>query len=101
LPSEVVFKCAVCGVQIRTLTTIANDRCCDECGNALHTCTNCTFFDSGARFECRKPVSKRIDSKTKANTCSFYQPKTIRDLRADTPASPADARAAFNALFKK
>jgi hypothetical protein len=91
----------VCGVQIRTLTSIAPERSCDECGNPLHSCTNCTFFDSGARFECRKPISKRIDSKTKSNTCSFYQPKTIRDLRADTPTSPADARAAFNALFKK
>lgn len=101
LPTEVVFKCAVCGAQVRTLSAIASDRTCDSCGNPLHTCTNCISFDPGARFQCRKPVEQRIDNKSKANECDLFQPKTIRDLRTQTPQSPGDARSAFDALFKK
>ena len=100
-PKDVVFRCAVCGERIRTLQTIEAEARCTSCGKPLHTCTNCAHFDSGARLECRKPIPARIESKTKANQCPHYQPKTVRDLSAKGPATPDDARSAFDALFKK
>jgi hypothetical protein len=104
LPSSVAFKCAVCGRQVPE-RQVGFDSTCTGCGKPLHTCTNCAFFDTGARFECRKPVPERIESKAKANQCTFFQPKAVRDLRSKrTPGdagSPSDARAAFDALFKK
>ncbi len=101
LPKDVVFRCAVCGERVRTLGTIETDSACPRCGKPLHTCTNCAFFDPGARFECRKPLQARIESKSSGNQCPHYQPKTVRDLSSKGPATPDDARSAFDALFKK
>ena len=75
---------------------------CTSCGDALHSCANCTFFNTGSRFECQKPIAKRVESKTKANDCKFFKPKAVRDLKVETPGGPSnDPRAAFDALFKK
>jgi hypothetical protein len=102
-PTKVIFRCARCG---RDLVNITVDRgtTCPGCRSPLHACSNCTFFDTGARFECRKPIEARVESKTKANDCGFFQPKTVRDLglsAKDGGGAPKDPRAAFNALFKK
>lgn len=110
LPTDVVFKCALCGTKVQAAGEIEKDRTCEKCGKPLHTCTNCTFFNTSSRFECRKPIEARIESKAKANDCPHFQPKTIRDLRSrdvelpaasPSPKVPNDARAAFDALFKK
>ncbi len=104
-PSHVAFKCARCGREIVELEVQA-DTTCPGCGSALHSCTNCTFFDTGARFECRKELEARIESKAKSNDCQYFQPKAVRELKVvNKPdvgvASPSDARSAFDALFKK
>jgi DNA-directed RNA polymerase subunit RPC12/RpoP len=100
-PTTVVFKCADCGAEIDTaLTRVDVGSRCPRCAKPLHTCTNCMFFDPSARFECRKPVAARVESKAGGNDCRFYQPKTVRDLRVAT-SGPTDPRAAFDALFKK
>jgi hypothetical protein len=107
LPQSVVFKCALCGTPVKALTEIEPDSECSKCGKPLHSCTNCTFFDTGARFECRRPIQARIESKAKANECPEFQPKTVRDLKSapaasqGSPQRPDDARSAFEALFKK
>lgn len=100
-PTAVAFKCARCGKQVAP-GDVEPDTSCPACGSPLHTCTNCTFFDTGSRFECRKEIPARIESKGKANDCSLFQPKAVRELRAkEAAASPSDPRAAFDALFKK
>jgi hypothetical protein len=104
LPTEVTFKCANCGHAMKHATVELDTRC-PSCGKPLHTCTNCGSFDTSARFECRKPIPERLESKVKANRCEHFQPKAMRDLRSAKPeagvTSPSDARAAFDALFKK
>ena len=99
-PTAVAFKCARCGNEISDLQ-VEPETSCPSCDKPLHTCTNCAFFDSSARFECRKPIERRIESKAKANRCTLYQPKQVRDLRAAKPEAAMDARSAFDALFKK
>jgi len=104
-PAHVTFRCARCGHDLQR-HEIAPDTMCPSCGSGLHTCTNCTFFDTGARFECRKPIEARVEAKGKPNRCPFFQPKVVRDLKVSNKpeagvASPSDARAAFDALFKK
>jgi len=99
-PTAVVFKCAVCGNSMKQVD-VEFDTPCPGCGKPLRTCTNCTFFDTSSRFECKKTLMARIESKTKANRCKHYQPKAVRDLRSAKIENPNDARAAFDALFKK
>lgn len=100
-PTKVSFKCARCGHELAQ-PKIAIDTNCASCGNALHSCSNCSFFNTGARFECQQPIAKRVESKAKGNECKFFKPKAVRDLKVETPErSSNDPRAAFDALFKK
>ena len=101
LPPNVVFKCAVCGQEARSLSRVEPTSACPSCGKPLHTCTNCSFLDPEARFECKKPIAARLEDKAQANECLLYQAKTVRDLRSSTRSTPDDARSAFDALFKK
>mgnify|MGYP001813692380 CR=1 FL=1 len=109
-PTSVAFRCARCGRDLVNVS-VEMDATCPGCQSPLHSCSNCSFFDTGARFECRKPREARVESKTKANDCELFQPKAVRDLglkpsesgRSDGPGgtNPNDPRAAFDALFKK
>jgi hypothetical protein len=109
-PTAVAFRCARCGRDLVNIS-VEMDTTCPGCQSPLHTCSNCTFFDTGAPFECRKELQGRVESKTKANDCEHFQPKSVRNLglkpaesgRTDGPGgtNPNDPRAAFNALFKK
>ena len=100
-PTKVSFKCARCGHELAQ-PKIAIETNCASCGDALHSCSNCSFFNTGARFECQQPIAKRVESKAKGNECKFFKPKAVRDLKVETPErSSNDPRAAFDALFKK
>ena len=106
VPAEATFKCARCGTEIKD-PQISESTECPSCGSALHSCSNCTFFNTGSRFECRKPLEARIESKTKANQCGLFEPKSVRNLKSTRTKieagtnNPTDARSAFDALFKK
>jgi len=106
IPAGATFKCARCGSEEK-MAEIVLDTTCSSCASPLHSCTNCTYFDTSALFQCRKPVEVKVESKTKANDCSAFEPKTIRNLRSARTtmeagtSSPTDARSAFDALFKK
>jgi hypothetical protein len=99
-PTAVAFKCSRCGHDAGDIK-VKPDTTCSSCGSPLHSCSNCSFFNTGARFECQKPIAKRIESKSKTNECKFFKPKAVRDLRSAQPEKPNDARSAFDALFKK
>ena len=78
--------------------TVALDATCPQCGEDLHTCTNCVYFDTSAPKECRQPIPESIAGKAKRNDCQLFSPKTTQEFDADKP-SPGDARAAFDSLF--
>lgn len=91
-------KCAACGATIQA--SIAPDSACPKCKADLHTCRQCTAFDPGARFECRKPITARIMNKGTRNTCELFAPRTVIE-RETSSGTPTDARQAFANLFKK
>ena len=88
---------------------------CPRCKFELHCCKQCRFFDTGARFECMKPIPERISPKDAKNNCTFYEFRTTVEkdtaptsynaraaaAPAASPARPNDARKAFEDLFKK
>ena len=79
---------------------MAPDATCSECGSDLHTCTNCTYFDSSAPNECRQPIETRIPSKSKRNECELFQAKTVQEFASDSEGvAPSDAKSAFDDLF--
>ena len=98
----VVFACRACGEKRRDPEEIRADSRCPKCGADLHSCRQCAYFDTAARFECSQPIPERIVSKNRANQCTFYSPAKSFDLAGSRAVeTPDDARAAFDRLFKK
>lgn len=95
-------RCARCGKTVPTIVEVSVDSVCQSCGADLHTCTNCSFFKTSARWECTKPIQARIEKKDARNECSFFNQAVFveRTFESATTA-PEDARKAFDALFKK
>lgn len=100
-PTQSAFRCRVCGTKQAVVGPVGAEATCSSCGNDLHTCSNCVYFDGARPNECRKPVLVRIVAKTKRNTCELYAPNTIQEFASDAVAKSADPRAAFDALFRK
>ncbi|HEX4952520.1 MAG TPA: hypothetical protein VF017_03880 [Thermoanaerobaculia bacterium] len=101
-PTSQTFRCAACGARLDPPAPDAFAATCQKCRTDLHTCSHCTFFDTSAPKECRQPIEERVAKKTKANHCSFFQPRVAVEFARDqdAPATPTDARSAFDALFK-
>jgi hypothetical protein len=99
-----VVRCFNCGHQTSPSQPITAESVCEKCGEDLHICRNCSAFDPGARWECRKEIPAPVRSKTSRNSCELFTPQAVLDAtgrRASGPAAAPDARAAFDALFKK
>jgi predicted RNA-binding Zn-ribbon protein involved in translation (DUF1610 family) len=93
-----VIRCAGCGVVLAADIDTAGK--CPHCGYELHSCKQCVFFDPSARLECLKPITERVPKKDLRNSCTFYRPRTTIERETSSP-KPADARSAFENLFKK
>ena len=97
-PTKTVFKCNRCGQSLSVGQAMAFDATCSSCGHDIHTCTNCSQFDSSAPNECRQEIPAPVMKKAKRNECELFEPKKTREFDSDKP-SPDDARAAFDSLF--
>jgi len=96
-----VSRCAQCGALLQSVS--APPAQCPKCGFELHSCRQCTYFDTSGRFECMQPIPERIARKDERNNCTFYSTRVRveKETSTPTPARPDDARRAFENLFKK
>src|SRR4051812_45814052 len=89
-----VVKCAQCGHAVAAEVTL--DARCLRCGTDLHTCSNCTSFDPGSRFECMDTqVTARVSPKNARNTCTLFAARTTVERETTTPKVDS-ARKAFD-----
>ncbi|PWT90031.1 MAG: hypothetical protein C5B54_07940 [Acidobacteria bacterium] len=96
------IRCARCGKTLpASQGEVAFDSTCASCGAELHTCTNCAFFNTSARWECSKPIPARVAPKDARNECTFFSPRVFVERTFESGVTPEDARKAFDALFKK
>ena len=96
-------KCARCGNELTVATAWAPTGQCTRCQGDLHSCAQCTHFDTAAAFECQKPLAVRVSPKDARNTCTFFEPRTTveRETKSSSqPSSPSSAKKAFDDLFK-
>ncbi len=98
---RILSRCSQCGNILQEQTDLTAK--CPKCGFELHSCKQCTHFDTSSRFDCTEPITERIFPKDKANKCSFYSMRVSVEKETSTPAAakPMDARQAFENLFKK
>lgn len=104
IDKDLAVQCKKCGQKAIGLDAIESGTLCARCGSPLHACAQCAHFDSGARWECTESarIPARVPAKTAANDCPLYSPLATFDMTgAKAVDSPADARRAFDALFKK
>ncbi len=117
-----VMKCARCG-QALDSAYIRFDTQCEQCGAALHSCAQCTWFDNSRTLECAQPITRRVSPKDARNDCTYFEarvtverethsrtapaPAAAEDARPSTATSSAEpspgaasARQAFDDLFK-
>lgn len=97
--TRTVSRCAGCGMVLPT--GIDTSGPCPRCRFELHSCKQCAWFDTGARFECSKPIPARVPRKDARNECTFYEPRLTVEKDTSSGSRPADARSAFENLFRK
>jgi hypothetical protein len=98
-----VVKCARCGNELNAATAWSTTGQCPRCQADLHSCAQCTHFDTGAPFECQQPVPARVSPKDVRNTCTFFEPRATVERETRSSASPtsiSSAKKAFDDLFK-
>ncbi len=96
-----VLKCARCGNQVTT--AIGFDSTCAQCRSDLHSCAQCTWFDTASRFECGRPIPARVSPKQGRNTCTFFEGRVTVEREThstSTGTGSRTARQAFDDLFK-
>ena len=98
-----VVKCARCGAPVDP--AILSLSACARCGQALHSCAQCAFFDTSATFECAQKIPARISPKDAANDCTLFAVRASweRETSSTASASPSpesSAKKAFDDLFK-
>ena len=110
-----VLKCARCGASLSS-SSIRFDTQCAKCAADLHSCAQCTWFDTSRTLECAQPIPKRVSPKDARNSCTFFDARVTveRETHSSAPAAPAaapaarqpsspaaaSARQAFDDLFK-
>lgn len=99
--TRTVSRCSQCGTVLQTLSGPLAQ--CPKCGFELHSCKQCTHFDTSARFECTQPIPDRIPRKDVRNECTFYSMRVMveKETSTSSPVRTDDARRAFENLFKK
>ncbi len=69
-----------------------------SCGEDLHVCLNCRFFNETSYNECEEPLSDRIKTKDRLNFCEFYE---ATNKNASNSLKVDDFLAKAEKLFKK
>ena len=94
------------------MVSIAGDSRCPKCGVDLHSCVQCTSFDTSARWECTQSdkLPARVAPKDARNDCALFSPRTTIERQTSTPqnrdggsssgGSSSSAKQAFDDLFK-
>lgn len=92
--------CFKCSKATPIVSTVGFRDECLHCGEDLHVCKNCEFYDETAYNECREPSADRVKEKERANFCEYFQPSS-----QNTEGGAEDQRkkllAEAEALFQK
>jgi hypothetical protein len=90
--------CYSCGKDVDFQGRISIRETCLSCGNDLHTCHNCRFFDEKSNRECKEPSAELINDKDKYNRCDWFE---FAGGLSDRSAKSDEAKEKLEALFKK
>lgn len=91
------LKCFSCN-ELHKLERVGFRQECD-CGEDLHVCLNCKFYDSTSYNECKEPTADNVKEKDRSNLCEFFQASAAG--KEGFGSEKDDLLKAAEALFKK
>ena len=96
------MTCWHCGraIALATAQKVQSRDACPHCDADLRVCRNCRHFEPTAHNECREVLAEWVRFKDKGNYCDYFAPATAGAAPAAS-AGAANARSAFDQLFKK
>lgn len=94
-----MWNCHYCRSAL-SASELEKNRMCPKCGSDLHSCKNCSHFDS-QRNQCLETESPWIADRTAENSCDFFEMRESRgQSTVDVNAEAEKAKEAFRALFR-
>ncbi len=91
------LHCWKCGEVIETDAVFRSDTCL-KCGEDVKVCMSCRHYDASVSNQCRETSAEYVHVKTRANYCTYYEPRTDRVEVSD---EVQDAKSKLEALFGK
>ncbi len=94
-----VLSCWRCGASLAELSLpLSRLEECPDCGNYLHVCRMCGFFDPNVTKSCREDDAEEVKEKERANFCDYFKPRAgVYD--AALGAAEQRARGQLDELF--
>ena len=83
--SYTCFKCNK-EVEIRANSKVGMRESC-ACGNDLHCCKNCEFYDIKSYNNCRESNAERVLDKERYNRCDYFKFRSTSD-KSNTSTTP-------------
>ncbi len=92
--------CFKCGGEVPGDQRVLREDECPRCGQDLHCCRGCRFYDPGVSNQCSEPQADWVADKERANFCDFFS--FADDAAPRGAASPGSGRARdlWKKLFK-
>lgn len=93
--------CWKCGTPIASDEVLSHSAICSICGEYLHSCKNCTFYEPGAHYDCHETIDISVSDKETANFCEYFSPCRMFNKQKHRVLSDdvQKARNAFEQLF--
>ena len=90
--------CYKCKKEIAEDFFVGRQSQCPNCGTDLHSCLNCSFYDTGAYNDCHEPQSEKVLDKTRSNFCDFF---SFKQTAKAPGAADLKTKDKLEDLFKK
>jgi len=93
------ISCYRCGASLAALSLpLSRHDECTDCGNYLHVCKMCTFFDAAVPRQCREDGAEDVTEKDRLNFCDWFVPSELA-FDAERKDEEDQAKSALDALF--
>lgn len=91
-------RCVFCGTAVDDSNGIGRRDECLKCGQDLHCCLQCVFYDASYANDCREPQAEPVSEKERSNFCDYFE--FGRDEQA-AEVVKFHAKAKFEKIFRK
>ena len=91
--------CYYCSHKISFEKPLRREATCSKCGQYLHCCRNCRFYDEKAYQKCRESQAEWVRDKTSANFCHYFEPSEVAPQSVHSKSN--EAKKKLDQLFNK